>query len=355
MRTTTLSVLLAAAGFLLACGGAGSPDAAKAASGDALTVTTAVAETAPMPKRITLVGTLVADRQVQVAADTNGTIVETRVERGQSVQKGEVLAVIDTRLSRLSAAASTAQAAALLAQSDVAERDCARAEELFGVGAISRAQYERTLASCRAQKESAAAAAASRELAGTQLERTTIRAPFAGVVGERFVEIGGFVGSQSPVVTLYAPGPLRLRMTVPETQVAGVEPGRRVTFHPSALPTETFGATVKFVSGALREQTRDLVVEAVLDAEVPALKAGMFGSADLEVGEEPMVVVPSEALRQEGPVHRLFKVTDQRAHEVVVRVGPEAGGKRAVLSDLAVGDVVIVAPPAKLRDGGKVQ
>lgn len=354
MRTHLL-LLLVTGGFILACSGKPGDEAQADAASEALTVTTAAAETAPMPRRITLVGTLVADRQVQVAADTNGTIVETRVERGQSVEKGEVLAVIDTRLSRLSAAASTAQAAAQLAQSEVAERDCARAEELFGAGAISRAQYERTLASCRAQKEAAAAAAASRELAGTQLERTTIRAPFAGVVGERFVEIGGFVGSQSPVVTLYAPGPLRLRMTVPETQVAGVEPGRRVTFHPSALPTQAFGATVRFVSGALREQTRDLVVEAVLDEEVPALKAGMFGSAELDVGEEPMVVVPVEALRSEGPVHRLFKVSDGRAQEVVVRVGPEAGGKRAVLSDVAAGDLVVVAPPAKLRDGGKVQ
>lgn len=354
MRTHLLLVLVTG-GLILACSGKPGEAGPAAAGAEAVTVTTAVAETAPMPQRITLVGTLVADRQVQVAADTNGTIVETRVERGQSVQKGEVLAVVDTRLSKLSAAASTAQAAAQLAQAEVAERDCARAEELFGVGAISKAQYERTVAGCRAQKEAAAAAAASRELAGTQLERTTIRAPFAGVVGERFVEIGGFVGSQSPVVTLYAPGPLRLRVTVPETQVAGVEPGRRVTFHPSALPGQGFGATVKYVSGALREQTRDLVVEAVLDEEVPALKAGMFGSADLDVGEAPMTVVPTEALRTEGPVNRLFKVADGRAQEVVVRVGPEAGGKRAILSDLAPGDLVVVAPPATLRDGGKVQ
>jgi len=355
MRIPLVLFALTSAVLLLACAGGGSSEADKLADDAPVAVTTAAAEVRPMPQQIELVGTLVADRQVQVAADTTGTIVETRVERGQAVARGDVLAVVDTRLTRLSSAMSTAQAAAQLAQAEVAERDCARADELFAVGAISQAQHERTSAVCRAQKEAATAAAASRDLAGTQLERTTIRAPFAGVVGERFVELGAFVSSQSPVVTLYAPGPLRLRMTVPETQVAGVEPGRRVRFRPSALPGEGFGATVRFVSGALREQTRDLVVEAVLDEEVPALKAGMFGSATLEVGEVEMVTVPEAALRTEGPVHRLFTVRDQRAFEVVVRVGPTRDGVRAVTSDLRAGDVVVVGPPPELRDGGRVQ
>lgn len=346
--------VLVTLGLSLACAGKPSEKAGESAS-KPIAVTRAPVESAPMPERIQLVGTLTADRQVQVAADTNGVVVSTRVERGQSVKKGDVLAVVDTRLTQLSSTAQRAQAAAQIAQLDVAERECARAEELFAAGAISQAQLDRTHATCKAQKEAAAAARASSEAATTSADRTTIRAPFDGVVGERMVEVGSFVGSQTPVVTLFAPGPLRLRMTVPETQVAGVQEGRHVDLTPSAMPDAHFSATVRYVSGAIRESTRDLVVEAVLDEEPPGLRPGMFASATVEVGESPMLTVPEAAIVADGPVRRVFKVVDEHAYELVVRVGPEKDGRRAVLTDLVAGDQVVVSPPATLKDGGAVE
>ncbi len=344
----SLTLLLAAA-----CSGK-SNDKAKDGEGGPVKVSLAAAATATMPDQIDLVGTLIADRQVQVAADTNGLVVQTRVERGDSVKRGDVLAVVDTRLSQLSSAAQRAQAAAQAAQLDVADRECARAEELFAAGAISQAQLDRAHATCKAQKAAAAAALASSDAASTSADRTTIRAPFDGVVGERMIEVGSFVGSQTPIVTLFAPGPLRLRMTVPETQVAGVDVGRHVSLTPSAFPKEHYSATIQHVSGAIREQTRDLVVEAVLDEEVPALRPGMFASATVDVGESEKLTVPEAAILHDGPVHRLFKVVDQKAFEVVLRVGTERDGKRVVLTDLVAGDQVVVSPPETLKDGGAV-
>ena len=349
-RCVPLLVLLAA------CHGAeDTPAPTVAEATDAVvTVRTVAAVTVPMPTRLPLVGTLIASKQAQVAADTNGVVVETRVERGERVKKGDVLVVIDSRTTGLSAAASAAQALALSAQADVAAKDCARADSLYTQGVIAKAQYERTRAACDAQGSTAEAARASSELAAGNLERTKVKAPFAGIVGERMVEVGAFVQPPSPVATLYAVGPLRVRVSVPETQSGGVTEGRAVSVIPTALPDQRFAATVKYVGGAIREATRDLVVEAELDAADARLRPGMSVRVEMDVGEQPAVVVPVTALRRADGTSRIFVVVEGRAQERVVRVGVEKEGQIAILTDLVAGERVVDAPQADVRDGAKL-
>jgi membrane fusion protein (multidrug efflux system) len=169
------------------------------------------------------------------------------------------------------------------------------------------------------------------------------------------VEIGQFVAAASPVGTIYAAGPLRVKVSVPESQSAGVAPGSAVTVLPSALPGKSLPATVKFVSGALREQTRDLVIEVQLEAEDPALRPGMFARVEVDVGEADQVTVPVQAIRTVDGASRVFTVRDGRAYEHVVRLGAERDGRVAVLTDVNDADPVILDPPSSLRDGAKVR
>lgn len=349
MRTTLLFWVLTA------CHSGGSSSAAVSQELAPIDVQTATIATAAMPTHIQLTGSILADRQVQVAADVNGVVVATRVERGQQVRKGDVIAVVDTRVSQLSAKANSAQAEAQSAQLAAAEADCKRADDLHSQGVISDSQYERSRAACEAQRQAVAAARAAADITQTNLGKTSIRAPFDGIVGERMVEVGAFVSSASPVATLYAAGGLRVRFPVPEFHISGVEIGRRVEVVVSSQPDRRFPGTVQYVSGALREATRDLVVEAVLDQPDPALRPGMFARVDLETGEQSVAVVPASAIRAEGTVHRLFLVREGRAFEQVVRVGSTRDGQTAVLTDVAAGDVVVVSPPESLRDGQKVE
>ena len=343
--------------LLLACGAPAtdpSPEAAPIADATPVDVDTVTAARAEMPTRLPLVGTLVADRQALVAADTNGVVVQTKVERGEKVRKGQVLVVIDGRTAGYSALASGAQALAQAAQADVAAKDCARADELFAAGVLPRAQYERTRAACEAQSRAAEAARATADLAGSNEERTKVKAPFSGVVGERMVEVGAFVQGPTPVASLYADGPLRVRVRVPETQSAGIAEGSAVTVFPTALDGVSVPAHVKYVAGAIREQTRDLVVEALLDDEDPRLRPGMSVRVEVEVAKAPAIVVPEGAIRTVEGVASLFVVKEGVAVQRVVRLGTRAEGRVAVLTDLAEGEEVIAAPPAGLRDGAKV-
>ena len=317
-------------------------------------VATVVARSSEMPKRIPLVGTLVADRQVPVAADTNGVVVQTMVERGQLVRRGEVLAMIDARVSLLSASASAAQARAQASQADGLAKDCARADDLFRQGVMSKAQFERLQSGCSAQIDAAVAARASADLLAGNANKTKVRAPFDGIIGERLAEVGAFVGPASPIVTLYAAGPLRVRMSIPETQSGGVAAGRPVAVWPTALDGVSFDAEVRYVAGAFREQTRDLVIEALLLSEDARLRPGMSVRAEVEVGRVPSVVVPETALHEVEGVNSIFVVVDGVAQQRVVRVGARAEGDVAILSDLAEGEAVVVEVPALLRDGARV-
>jgi membrane fusion protein (multidrug efflux system) len=111
---------------------------------------------------------------------------------------------------------------------------------------------------------------------------------------------------------------------------------------------------VKFVGGAIRELTRDLVVEAELEAADEHLRPGMSVRVEMDVGEQPAVVLPVTALRRAEGISRIFVAVDGRAQERVVRVGAEKDGTVAILSDLAEGERVVDAPPADLRDGAKL-
>lgn len=359
MRVPLPLALVASLSILsvLACGHGPEGDAlssARVEEGPPVAVSTARAEAGTTPVTIPMVGTLVADQQAQIAADTNGVVVETRFERGQRVRRGEVLAVVDTRISALSATASAAQAAAQRAQLEVADSDCKRSKSLFDQGVIAAAQWERVRAGCEAQAKALEAASASADVAASNLDRTKIRAPFDGVVGERMVEVGQFVGAANPIGSIYASGPLRVRVSVPESQSSGVRVGGLVTVTPTATPDQSFQGEVRYVSGAIREMTRDLIVEAVLAEEHEVLRPGMFARVDLQVADRPGVLVPTGALVREGTINRLYFVKDGFAVEKVVRVGAERDGKVAILSDVVEGDVVIVDPRPPLKDGSRV-
>ncbi len=155
------------------------------------------------------------------------------------------------------------------------------------------------------------------------LTDSSIRAPFSGVIAERFVHVGDYVHADTRVVTLLVDDPLRLELTVPEANVGSVHAGLAVSFETVALPGRTFTATVKYMGGEIREATRDLVVEAVTDNHDRALLPGMFVTAQLPVGEVTLPVVSEKALVHHGDNDSLFAVVDGHLEERVVQVGPE--------------------------------
>ncbi len=308
-----------------------------------------------VPRYLTLTGSVAAEQSSDVAANVSGQVTRTYVERGQPVKKGQVLAMVDSKAATFQAAAATAQSKAAETQVQQAEQDCARADTLFAQGALPKAEYERQKSACTAQLYSANAARAQADLAGKLAGDTIIRSPIDGIVGERFVNVGEFVQPPSRVASVYAIDQVKVNISVPESAVGLVKEGLKLELEVSAHPDRLFPATVRFVSPALRAQTRDLIVEAIAPNADHALKPGMFAAVRLITGEETQPTVPTAAIRESGMVKRMFLAKDGQAHELVVRTGVQRDGRIAVHEALQDGEQVIVKPPAGLRDGSPIK
>ena len=310
---------------------------------------------APVPQKLILTGSLAAHQRADVAADAGGKVVRTFVERGAFVKKGDPLVELDSRGARLAQTEAEAQARAARAQREQADTDCARAEELFGKAAINRADYERLKTQCEASRWSSSAAAARAELANKSLGDTVVRAPFSGLVAERFVSTGEYVRPDSRVVTLMQIDPLRLELTVPESQVRHVREGQEVRFEVTAFGGERFAAVIRHLGPAMRRQSRDLVVEAVVENAEQRLRPGMFAVAQVAIGEDRLPVLPEAALRFAGSSARVFVLNQGRTEERVVRLGEKTGAGYAVLSGVEPGERIVARLSDEVRDGVRVE
>lgn len=308
-----------------------------------------------MPRYLTLTGSVLADRQSEVAANVGGRVTATYVERGMPVKQGQVIAVVDSKAASFQAAAAMAQSQAAQTQVSLAKQECDRADTLFSQGAIPKSEYDRLKTQCTAQLYQANAAQANADLAGKLAGDTVIRAPIDGVIGERYVNIGEYVQPPTRVVSIYAVDPVRVSISVPEPAVALVKEGQTLDLEVSAYPGKLFPATVRFVSPNLRVNTRDLIIEASAKNPGNLLRPGMFSIAKVVVGEEEQPTVPSEAIKADGTTKRMFLARNGKAFELVVRTGVEKEGRVAVLEPLAAGDKVIIKPPAGLQDGSSIQ
>ena len=309
----------------------------------------------PMPRFLALTGTLRGERQTDLAANANGRVLETLVERGAEVKKGALIARLDVRAAALSAAEAQAQVAVARAQEATATRECERSKALLAKGVISQIEFDKTSDLCRTSPLSVAAAAARVSSASQGIGDGQIRAPFDGMISERFIEVGEYVRQDSKVVSLVAVDTLRIEFTVPEAGLASLKAGGALTFSVTAYPERSFTGTVRFISAAVRETTRDLVAEATVANTDRALRPGMFTSIALATGEAPSPVVLKDAILVKDGRARVFAVVDHRAEERVVQTGVEKDGVIAVVRGVRAGDKLVLKPSETLQNGQAVE
>jgi membrane fusion protein (multidrug efflux system) len=321
-----------------------------------IAVQTVVAAERSMPEHLVLTGTLRASQESEVAADAAGKVTATFVERGQAVKKGTTLAVLDSRGAAITATAMTAQSNLAQAQLEQAKRECDRVKSLKDSGSISQAEYDRVTAQCQTTQFQVAAAQAQAQNAAKIVGDAVIKAPFDGVIGERYVNVGQYVQPSTKIVSLYTPDPLRLELTVPEQNIGGLKPELPVAFTVTAHGDHRFEAAVKFIAPNVRPTTRDLVVEAFAPNPEGKLKPGMFALARLQVGETKMAAVPTDAVKKgEAGDARIYVVVDKIVQERVVQIASEADGHTGIAVGVKPGDNVVLKPGPDVRDGAKVK
>lgn len=351
LRLPTSALCLAFAAALSGC--KAKPVAATTAP-PPIHVETVDARDEPIPRVLALTGTLRGKQQTDLAANAAGRVLATLVERGSEVKTGDLVARLDVRAASLSAAEARANADITRTRAETAKRDCDRYAALLAQGAIAQGDYDRVADQCSTSGGSIAAAQARAASAAQMVGDGLIRAPFAGVVTERYVNVGEFVRQDTKVVSLVAVDSLRLEFSVPEADLGAVKQGGAMTFTVPTFPGRSFVGTVRFISAAVRETTRDMIAEAVVDNADRALRPGMFASISLLVGEAPMPVVPRTAVVEKDGRTHVFAVVDQRLEERIVQTGAPKGDLVAIVRGLRSGEKVVTTPTDATKNGQMV-
>jgi RND family efflux transporter MFP subunit len=347
--------VLLAATVLPACKGKASAETVSFKEADPVQVETEAIVEIEVPKVLRLTGTLKGNQETDLAANANGRVLTTSVERGQAINKGDIMAKVDTRALALSAAEARVQAQSASAQESQAKLECDRYEALKAKGAVSDVEYQAKLTQCQTLPLSVEAANVRARLAAQNVGDGVIRAPFAGVVTQRYVEIGQYLRQDSRVATIVSLDPMRLELAVPEAEVSHVIEGADVSFRVAAYPERRFAGKIRFVSGALRSTTRDLIVEALVENTDKALKPGMFADAELNVGRRKLPSITRSAILQRDESERAFFVVDGHLEERVLAVSGRGGARIALEKGGRLGERFVVGDLSNLVNGQRVK
>jgi RND family efflux transporter MFP subunit len=251
----------------------------------------------------------------------------------------------------------------------LAQGDFNRAAMLFEKKLLSQADYDRTNAQLEVarrqydiarnasvqQYQALLAARARVALARKALADTVVRAPFAGVVGERLVSVGDYVTRGTKVASVMRTNPLRVQLTVPQQFSPEVSVGRAVSLEVDTAPGKTFTGQVRYVSPALQADSRTLLVEAVVANADGALKPGTFATARIaQATSTPGVLAPAASVRTVSGTSRVFVVAAGRAEERLVTTGQSVGDLVEITSGLKAGEQVVTTNVTQLVDGIRI-
>lgn len=281
-------------------------------------------------------GQIEALQSIELQPEVSGRLVDILVREGMEVRRGTALFKVDDAEIR-------SEVDRLEAEMQLAEQALSRTRELLARDASSAADLERAQATARATK-------AQLDLQRTRLQRTVVRAPFGGIVGERFVSLGDNVTPSTAMTTLQTVDPQRASFEVPERYAQELAEGQTVTFAVAAIPDRRFSGTVDFVDPRVQLPGRTITVKAVVDNPDRILKPGMFIEARLATEVRPdAVVVPEEAILPLAGANYVWAVTPENtARRVEVELGVRRPGRVEVRSGLVAGDRVVTGGQALL-------
>jgi membrane fusion protein (multidrug efflux system) len=314
-------------------------------------VTTAAARTEKWESVLTAVASLVAVQGVTVSAEMTGKVVQIAFQPGAMVQAGDLLVQQDI-------AAETAQLRSAEATVALTKITLERARKLLSQKTSSQAEYDNADAQ---HKQALAQADNIRAL----IAKKTIRAPFAGVLGIRLVNLGQILSAGDPIVSLQALDPVFVNFSLPQQQLAQIRTGLTVRVQTDALPGQVVEGTITAINPEVETATRNIKVQATVKNTQHRLRPGMFATATVVLPEQDTVLaIPVTAVLNAPYSDSVFIVEDDKndknsppakiVRQQFVRLGVRRGDFVAVTSGLKQGEIVVSTGAFKLRNGQAV-
>jgi membrane fusion protein (multidrug efflux system) len=329
----------------------GEAGAAMAAAMPPTTVTAAPAGQDTWGDSLSAPGSLEAVQGVTMAAETSGKVVKIGFEPGATVQAGDLLIELDTTTE--SAQLQAAEATAALAKANLD-----RARELRQSSTNSPADLD-------AADAQAKQALAQAESIRSVIAKKTIRAPFAGRLGLRLVNLGQILREGDTITTLQTLDPIYVNFSLPQQQLAQLVPGTAVRVTSDATPGKVYAGEINAVSPQVDAATRNISVQAKIANLDETLRPGMYATVEVVLPTKvPVLIIPVTAVLYAPYGDSVFVVDEQKdeksgktvqvLRQQFIRIGASRGDFVSVVDGLKAGEVVVTSGVFKLRPGTHV-
>ncbi len=314
------------------------------------TVATITATDTPWQSRLSSVGSVTAVNGANLSAEVPGIVDTIHFQSGADVKAGALLLTL--RPNNDPAVLAQLQAQAALDQVNY-DRD----RKQFAADAIARSQVDTDRANL---------AAAQAQVQGQQalMAEKIIRAPFAGRLGIRQVNLGQYLGVGAQIVSLQQLNPLFVDFYLPQQALSQLSVGQDVQVGIDAFPGQSFTAKISAIGANVDSTTRSIQVRATLPNDNLKLRPGMFATVSIGTGApQNLVTLPQTAITYNPYGDTVYLVNHGRdkagknistAQQVFVTLGDTRGDQVAVLQGVKPGDVVVTAGQLKLRNGAPV-
>ena len=322
-------------------------------------VTTAFPKRATAGQTLALPGTLQGSVQAPIAARASGYLKRWYKDIGSHVNKGDLLAEIDSpeidqQLSQAIAARDQAAASMNLANSTMERWEALRKRD-----AVSQQELEERRSAAAQQRANLAAADANVERLRQLQAFKRVVAPFSGVVTRRNVDVGDLIdaggGAGRTMFVLSQTDPLRIYVNVPQSYAQHVKAGQQVTVTQAELSGRKFEGEVARTAGAIDTATRTMQIEVMLPNKSGALMPGAYVQVELPLQGASALTLPTNALMIGAEGIRVAMLdADKRVRLRPVKIGRNYGQNVEVLDGLTPADEVVLNPSDSLTEGDQV-
>lgn len=320
-----------------------------------LTVTVAAPQMGQMAQKIKANGTLAAWQEAVVGSEANGLkITEVRVNVGDRVQRGDVLALLQADALRAELAQAEAALAEATASAQEAHAQAERARSLQQQGFFSHAQLSQALATEASAAARVQSARAVVQLQNVRLSQTQVRAPDAGVISARQATVGSVVGAGTELFRLIRQGRIEWRAEVTATELGRIQLGAPVQV--KAASGQVLQGKVRMVAPSVDAQTRNALVYVDLPAQTGSARAGMFAQGEITLGQSQALTLPQSAVVVRDGFSYVYTVgAEQKVSQIKVQTGRQSGDRVEVTAGLKADDRVVIGGGAFLNHGDTVR
>jgi RND family efflux transporter MFP subunit len=300
-------------------------------------------------------GSLAAWQEAIISAEANGLkITEVRVNVGDRVKQGDVIAVLQSDIVRAELAQVEGSLAEAIANALEARVQTDRAKSLQVQGFFSNAQLSQALATDAIAQARVQSARAAVQLQTVRLSQTQVKSPDAGVISNRQATIGSVVNSGTELFRLIRQGRLEWRAEVTASDIGRIKVGAPVKI--TAASGQVLLGKVRMVAPSVDAQTRNALVYVDLTDQIGSARAGMYAKGEILLGQSKAMTVPQTAVVLRDGFSYVYTVgADQKVTQTKVQTGRLSGDRQEILSGINSDDQVVVSGGAFLNSGDTVR